>query len=213
MKLLVSLLLQELVNVLKSSLHSQGPVSGEDSYQTHVTMWKAWADNAEIRIWRHFHWSAFSESRDKFHLEWKLPECIEFLEFWRSTSVNTSFENCLEFVFSKTILQDMFCPTFLVVSCPCCLCSVRSSLFFSSDLDQALGYKLLVYISCSLAGRAYPVGDIPGDIVSAVKSEVRSLISCAPCQELHCVSSLSCWYHSHYHYQPPPPSSALPPSL
>ena len=41
-----------------------------------------------------------------------------------------------------------------------------------ADQKQALGYKILVFISCSLAGRAYPVGEIPLDIVKVVKMEV-----------------------------------------
>ncbi|GLH03603.1 Vacuolar protein sorting-associated protein 8 homolog [Gryllus bimaculatus] len=39
-----------------------------------------------------------------------------------------------------------------------------------SDNQIALGNKLLVYISCCLAGRAYPVGDIPEDDVQSHSS-------------------------------------------
>uniref|UniRef100_A0AAY4B3C2 Vacuolar protein sorting-associated protein 8 homolog n=1 Tax=Denticeps clupeoides TaxID=299321 RepID=A0AAY4B3C2_9TELE len=35
-----------------------------------------------------------------------------------------------------------------------------------------MGNKLLVYISCCLAGRAYPIGDIPEDLVPLVKNQV-----------------------------------------
>uniref|UniRef100_A0A672NIZ5 RING-type domain-containing protein n=1 Tax=Sinocyclocheilus grahami TaxID=75366 RepID=A0A672NIZ5_SINGR len=35
-----------------------------------------------------------------------------------------------------------------------------------------MGNKLLVYISCCLAGRAYPLGDIPEDLVPQVKNQV-----------------------------------------
>ncbi|XP_013387109.1 vacuolar protein sorting-associated protein 8 homolog isoform X2 [Lingula anatina] len=42
-----------------------------------------------------------------------------------------------------------------------------------------LGNKLLVYISCCLAGRAYPMGDIPEDIVQSVKDSV-----------FHCLTAL-----------------------
>uniref|UniRef100_A0A452TEW2 VPS8 subunit of CORVET complex n=1 Tax=Ursus maritimus TaxID=29073 RepID=A0A452TEW2_URSMA len=35
-----------------------------------------------------------------------------------------------------------------------------------------MGNKLLVYISCCLAGRAYPLGDIPEDLVPLVKNQV-----------------------------------------
>ncbi|XP_065882689.1 vacuolar protein sorting-associated protein 8 homolog isoform X2 [Dysidea avara] len=41
-----------------------------------------------------------------------------------------------------------------------------------SDEYQKMGYKLLVYISGCLAGRAYPKGDIPKNYVKAVKSAV-----------------------------------------
>uniref|UniRef100_A0A3B3Z6H6 RING-type domain-containing protein n=1 Tax=Periophthalmus magnuspinnatus TaxID=409849 RepID=A0A3B3Z6H6_9GOBI len=35
-----------------------------------------------------------------------------------------------------------------------------------------MGNKVLVYISCCLAGRAYPLGDIPEDLVTQVKNQV-----------------------------------------
>uniref|UniRef100_A0A3Q2GGA0 VPS8 subunit of CORVET complex n=1 Tax=Cyprinodon variegatus TaxID=28743 RepID=A0A3Q2GGA0_CYPVA len=38
--------------------------------------------------------------------------------------------------------------------------------------DVVMGNKLLVYISCCLAGRAYPIGDIPEDLVVQVKNQV-----------------------------------------
>ncbi|XP_047458878.1 vacuolar protein sorting-associated protein 8 homolog isoform X2 [Mugil cephalus] len=41
-----------------------------------------------------------------------------------------------------------------------------------SDEDVVMGNKLLVYISCCLAGRAYPRGDIPEDLVVQVKHQV-----------------------------------------
>ncbi|XP_066544488.1 vacuolar protein sorting-associated protein 8 homolog isoform X2 [Amia ocellicauda] len=41
-----------------------------------------------------------------------------------------------------------------------------------SDEQVVMGNKLLVYISCSLAGRAYPLGDIPEDLVPQVKNQV-----------------------------------------
>ncbi|XP_048580337.1 vacuolar protein sorting-associated protein 8 homolog isoform X2 [Nematostella vectensis] len=48
-----------------------------------------------------------------------------------------------------------------------------------NDTDQALGYRLLVYISCCLAGRAYPVGEIQQDIVTQVKSQVFNCVTAA----------------------------------
>uniref|UniRef100_A0A8C5FL41 VPS8 subunit of CORVET complex n=1 Tax=Gadus morhua TaxID=8049 RepID=A0A8C5FL41_GADMO len=42
----------------------------------------------------------------------------------------------------------------------------------STDEQVVIGNKLLVYISCSLAGRAYPLGDIPEDLVPQVKNKV-----------------------------------------
>lgn len=42
-----------------------------------------------------------------------------------------------------------------------------------------LGNKVLVYISCCLAGRAYPLGDIPCDNVARVRTDV-----------LHCLTAL-----------------------
>ncbi|XP_061600704.1 vacuolar protein sorting-associated protein 8 homolog isoform X1 [Cololabis saira] len=41
-----------------------------------------------------------------------------------------------------------------------------------TDKDVVMGNKLLVYISCCLAGRAYPLGDIPEDLVVQVKNQV-----------------------------------------
>uniref|UniRef100_A0A3B5B9C1 VPS8 subunit of CORVET complex n=1 Tax=Stegastes partitus TaxID=144197 RepID=A0A3B5B9C1_9TELE len=41
-----------------------------------------------------------------------------------------------------------------------------------TDEDVVMGNKLLVYISCCLAGRAYPIGDIPEDLVVQVKHQV-----------------------------------------
>ncbi|KAF7652096.1 hypothetical protein LDENG_00101870 [Lucifuga dentata] len=41
-----------------------------------------------------------------------------------------------------------------------------------TDEQVVMGNKLLVYISCCLAGRAYPLGDIPEDIVVQVKNQV-----------------------------------------
>ena len=40
-----------------------------------------------------------------------------------------------------------------------------------------LGNKLLVYISCCLAGRAYPYGDIPNEMVADVKYAVYSCLT------------------------------------
>ncbi|XP_034040433.1 vacuolar protein sorting-associated protein 8 homolog [Thalassophryne amazonica] len=41
-----------------------------------------------------------------------------------------------------------------------------------TDKEVVMGNKLLVYISCCLAGRAYPLGDIPEDLVVQVKNQV-----------------------------------------
>ncbi|XP_002936581.2 vacuolar protein sorting-associated protein 8 homolog isoform X2 [Xenopus tropicalis] len=41
-----------------------------------------------------------------------------------------------------------------------------------TDEQVVMGNKLLVYISSSLAGRAYPLGDIPEDLVPLVKNQV-----------------------------------------
>ncbi|XP_062303689.1 vacuolar protein sorting-associated protein 8 homolog isoform X2 [Osmerus eperlanus] len=41
-----------------------------------------------------------------------------------------------------------------------------------TDEQVVMGNKLLVYISCCLAGRAYPLGDIPEDLVPQVKNQV-----------------------------------------
>uniref|UniRef100_A0AAY4B2K5 Vacuolar protein sorting-associated protein 8 homolog n=1 Tax=Denticeps clupeoides TaxID=299321 RepID=A0AAY4B2K5_9TELE len=53
--------------------------------------------------------------------------------------------------------------------CVCCSTSICSSL---ADEQVVMGNKLLVYISCCLAGRAYPIGDIPEDLVPLVKNQV-----------------------------------------
>ncbi|XP_048866452.1 vacuolar protein sorting-associated protein 8 homolog isoform X1 [Brienomyrus brachyistius] len=41
-----------------------------------------------------------------------------------------------------------------------------------TDEQVTMGNKLLVYISCCLAGRAYPLGDIPEDLIPLVKNQV-----------------------------------------
>ncbi|XP_045063331.1 vacuolar protein sorting-associated protein 8 homolog isoform X3 [Coregonus clupeaformis] len=46
-----------------------------------------------------------------------------------------------------------------------------------TDEQVVMGNKLLVYISCSLAGRAYPLGDIPEDLVSQVKNQVFEFLT------------------------------------
>nr|XP_006819234.1 PREDICTED: vacuolar protein sorting-associated protein 8 homolog [Saccoglossus kowalevskii] len=46
-----------------------------------------------------------------------------------------------------------------------------------TDDQIKLGNKLLVYISCCLAGRSYPFGDIPEDIVHDVKESVFRCIT------------------------------------
>jgi hypothetical protein len=48
-----------------------------------------------------------------------------------------------------------------------------------SDSHIALGNKLLVYISCCLAGRAYPLsGDIPAEDNQRVRHEVFKCLTC-----------------------------------
>uniref|UniRef100_A0A8B9K9F1 VPS8 subunit of CORVET complex n=1 Tax=Astyanax mexicanus TaxID=7994 RepID=A0A8B9K9F1_ASTMX len=44
--------------------------------------------------------------------------------------------------------------------------------YLPADEQVVMGNKLLVYISCCLAGRAYPLGDIPEDLVPQVKNQV-----------------------------------------
>uniref|UniRef100_A0A3B4FP28 VPS8 subunit of CORVET complex n=1 Tax=Pundamilia nyererei TaxID=303518 RepID=A0A3B4FP28_9CICH len=44
--------------------------------------------------------------------------------------------------------------------------------FLYRNENVVMGNKLLVYISCCLAGRAYPLGDIPEDLVVQVKNQV-----------------------------------------
>uniref|UniRef100_K1R9K0 Vacuolar protein sorting-associated protein 8-like protein n=1 Tax=Magallana gigas TaxID=29159 RepID=K1R9K0_MAGGI len=46
-----------------------------------------------------------------------------------------------------------------------------------TDEQIRLGNKLLVYISCCLAGRAYPLGDIPEDMEADVKKNVFQCIT------------------------------------
>jgi len=41
----------------------------------------------------------------------------------------------------------------------------------------SLGNKILVYTSCCLAGRAYPYGDIPPDLVEKVQSDIFRCIT------------------------------------
>ncbi|XP_052813444.1 vacuolar protein sorting-associated protein 8 homolog isoform X3 [Mya arenaria] len=47
-----------------------------------------------------------------------------------------------------------------------------------SDQQIRLGNKLLVYVSCCLAGRAYPLGDIPEEHEARVKQDVFSSLTC-----------------------------------
>uniref|UniRef100_A0A671W9U8 VPS8 subunit of CORVET complex n=1 Tax=Sparus aurata TaxID=8175 RepID=A0A671W9U8_SPAAU len=47
--------------------------------------------------------------------------------------------------------------------------------FLQND-EVVMGNKLLVYISCCLAGRAYPLGDIPEDLVVQVKNQVYEFL-------------------------------------
>ena len=48
-------------------------------------------------------------------------------------------------------------------------------MFWFKDSDLSLGNKLLVYISCCLAGQAYPIGTIPEDYAQEVKKKVEIL--------------------------------------
>ena len=45
-----------------------------------------------------------------------------------------------------------------------------------SDDDQVLGYKLLVYISCCMAGHAYPSGEIAADLAATVRGTIFSVL-------------------------------------
>ncbi|KAM8739114.1 vacuolar protein sorting-associated protein 8 homolog [Acanthopagrus schlegelii] len=45
-----------------------------------------------------------------------------------------------------------------------------------TEEEVIMGNKLLVYISCCLAGRAYPLGDIPEDLVVQVKNQVYEFL-------------------------------------
>lgn len=42
--------------------------------------------------------------------------------------------------------------------------------------EVELGNKMLVYISCCLAGRGYPTGDVPKDNVQKVKHDIFSTL-------------------------------------
>jgi hypothetical protein len=53
-----------------------------------------------------------------------------------------------------------------------------------------LGNKLLVYISCCLAGRAYPYGDIQTDQVAKVKYDVYTCLTALHTKKVECVSLL-----------------------
>jgi len=60
------------------------------------------------------------------------------------------------------------------------LSELRQGLSSKEPLTQTqieVGNKLLVYISCCLAGRAYPFGDIPKDRVKQVKYDIYSTIT------------------------------------
>jgi len=63
-----------------------------------------------------------------------------------------------------------WCKRGLMTKC-CAFCRYR--------VQIQLGNKILVYISCCLAGRAYPLGDIPWDCVARVRTDV-----------LHCLTTL-----------------------
>lgn len=47
-----------------------------------------------------------------------------------------------------------------------------------SEQDLKLGHVILVYISCCLAGRAYPVGEIDEDSRVKVKHQVLTSLTC-----------------------------------
>ncbi|XP_071822429.1 vacuolar protein sorting-associated protein 8 homolog isoform X2 [Apostichopus japonicus] len=47
-----------------------------------------------------------------------------------------------------------------------------------SDNQIRLGNKILVYVSCCLAGRAYPLGDIPEHLVYEVKEGIWKCLTC-----------------------------------
>ena len=48
---------------------------------------------------------------------------------------------------------------------------------YLNERQITLGNKLLVYVSCCLAGRAYPYGDIPEKLVAQVKYDVYSCLT------------------------------------
>ncbi|KAK7901808.1 hypothetical protein WMY93_018577 [Mugilogobius chulae] len=86
--------------------------------------------------------------------------------------VNVCWDNklydAMMYVFNSG-MNDYITPLeklFSVISCP--LREGRSL----TDEEVIMGNKVLVYISCCLAGRAYPRGDIPEDLVTQVKNQV-----------------------------------------
>ena len=49
-------------------------------------------------------------------------------------------------------------------------------MFLSTDKMTGLGNKLLVYVSCCLAGVAYPHGFIDPETSENIKNQVRALL-------------------------------------
>uniref|UniRef100_A0A8C9TVS0 VPS8 subunit of CORVET complex n=1 Tax=Scleropages formosus TaxID=113540 RepID=A0A8C9TVS0_SCLFO len=67
-------------------------------------------------------------------------------------------------------MNDYISP--MEVSSACSKPALLDTFCSVADEQVVMGNKLLVYISCSLAGRAYPLGDIPEDLVPLVKNQV-----------------------------------------